>query len=447
MAYFLLYRHANLILDDLTIHPYAKDPKYKQQWTEAQKAVSKSLAKLEILKPDITKKHEQHLERRAAREAPSLASVEDSMNNMSIGKMSPRSQSPTRLDPVEHRDMAVSMANREIQRRSGRSSTHDYQDLSTSMISARRQIDRPTSTHAPPRTSSSKSPSQNGYKYPVVPFTTQRESRRSSNEGIPLPSCTSIKHQPTAPQIPPKEQRTSPPPVPVKTTSSPPLPTKSTKHQTHQFTTTLTPESSLPLRQIFLPTPLRRTFLTHASTNTSSNLETLGLLAGTLMHNALFITTLILPPQTATSDTCEMTDEAVLYNYIDSREASSSSPSSLSNSKRSHGETLLILGWIHTHPTQSCFMSSRDLHSHVWYQVSMPESIAVVCSPRDDAWGVFRLTDPPGVGVVKACRKTGVFHPHDDVVGGLYTDCLGRPGHVVEVEGLVFDTVDLRDAE
>lgn len=77
----------------------------------------------------------------------------------------------------------------------------------------------------------------------------------------------------------------------------------------------------------------------------------------------------------------------------------------------------------------------------------MPESIAVVCSPRDDEWGVFRLTDPPGVGVVKGCERSGVFHPHDDVDGGLYTDCLGRPGHVVEVDGLVFETVDLRDAE
>lgn len=113
-------------------------------------------------------------------------------------------------------------------------------------------------------------------------------------------------------------------------------------------------------------------------------------------------------------------------------------------------EELMVLGWIHTHPSQTCFMSSRDLHTHVWYQVSMPESIAVVCAPGQRAgedWGVFRLTDPPGVGVVRKCEKVGVFHPHDVPPGGggLYTDCVGRPGHVVEVEGLGFEVVDLRD--
>ena len=31
--------------------------------------------------------------------------------------------------------------------------------------------------------------------------------------------------------------------------------------------------------------------------------------------------------------------------------------------------SLLILGWIHTHPTQTVFMSSVDLHTHCSYQV------------------------------------------------------------------------------
>jgi STAM-binding protein len=45
-------------------------------------------------------------------------------------------------------------------------------------------------------------------------------------------------------------------------------------------------------------------------------------------------------------------------------------------------EDLLLLGWIHTHPTQTCFMSSRDLHTHAGYQVMMPESVAIVCAPK-----------------------------------------------------------------
>ncbi len=39
---------------------------------------------------------------------------------------------------------------------------------------------------------------------------------------------------------------------------------------------------------------------------------------------------------------------------------------------------------IHTHPTQSCFMSSMDLHTHVAYQQMLPEAIAIVCAPKGD---------------------------------------------------------------
>lgn len=56
-------------------------------------------------------------------------------------------------------------------------------------------------------------------------------------------------------------------------------------------------------------------------------------------------------------------------------------------------------------------------------------------------WGVFRLTDPPGMKTVLNCHQPGLFHPHAD--GNIYTDAL-RPGHVFEAKGLEFDVVDLR---
>ncbi|EHK99645.1 putative AMSH-like protease sst2 [Glarea lozoyensis 74030] len=72
----------------------------------------------------------------------------------------------------------------------------------------------------------------------------------------------------------------------------------------------------------------------------------------------------------------------------------------------------------------------------------MPESIAIVCAPsKNPSWGVFRLTDPPGMQSVLNCRKTGLFHPHDEA--NVYTDAL-RPGHVCEAEGMEFSVVDLR---
>lgn len=89
------------------------------------------------------------------------------------------------------------------------------------------------------------------------------------------------------------------------------------------------------------------------------------MLCGILKSNALFITRLVIPAQTSTSDTCEMVNESDLFDYCDREE-------------------LMVLGWIHTHPTQTCFMSSRDLHTHVGYQVMMPESIAIVCAPSKE---------------------------------------------------------------
>lgn len=32
---------------------------------------------------------------------------------------------------------------------------------------------------------------------------------------------------------------------------------------------------------------------------------------------------------------------------------------------------LYPLGWIHTHPTQTCFLSSIDVHTHCGYQVGL----------------------------------------------------------------------------
>jgi len=56
-------------------------------------------------------------------------------------------------------------------------------------------------------------------------------------------------------------------------------------------------------------------------------------------------------------------------------------------------------------------------------------------------WGVFRLTDPPGMKTVLNCHRPGLFHPHAE--GNIYTDAL-KPGHVFEAKGLEFDVVDLR---
>ena len=182
-------------------------------------------------------------------------------------------------------------------------------------------------------------------------------------------------------------------------------------------------ESGTPLRTVFLPPDLRHRFMAVAAPNTARNLETCGILCGTLISNALFISKLVVPEQISTSDTCETVNEGALFDYVDS-------------------EDLMVLGWIHTHPTQTCFMSSRDLHTHAGYQAMLPESLAIVCAPsKQPDWGVFRLTDPPGLKAVLACTQSGLFHPHEE--RNMYTDAL-RPGHVFEAKGLEWDVHDMR---
>jgi STAM-binding protein len=103
---------------------------------------------------------------------------------------------------------------------------------------------------------------------------------------------------------------------------------------------------------------------------------------------------------------------------------------------------LITLGWIHTHPTQSCFMSSVDLHTHSGFQRMLPESFAVVCAPTSTPnFGIFRLTDPPGLQAILDCTQKEAFHPHPPVP--IYTDA--DKGHVQIKDTLTLEIVDLRD--
>jgi STAM-binding protein len=87
-----------------------------------------------------------------------------------------------------------------------------------------------------------------------------------------------------------------------------------------------------------------------AQANTRKNLETCAVLAGTLKKGVFTISTLVVPKQEATSDSCSTINEEEIFEAQDQR-------------------GLFQLGWIHTHPTQTCFMSSIDLHTHYSYQV------------------------------------------------------------------------------
>jgi STAM-binding protein len=156
------------------------------------------------------------------------------------------------------------------------------------------------------------------------------------------------------PVRPPKEAL----PLPHEERTEPPV-----EEEKYQFKPAVRLENGQAIRYVFLSSNLRNDFLRIAEPNTKRGLEMCGMLCGSVINGALFITCLLIPDQTCTSDTCETINESAMLDYC-------------------INEDLLIIGWIHTHPTQTCFMSSRDLHTQAGYQVMMPESIAIVCAPK-----------------------------------------------------------------
>lgn len=448
---------------------------------EAEKEVGRNLKKMETLKPRINKRYERYTQlmrdRRSRTPPRGTPHIPPSNRHTHDPALSGVAEP---LEAGENRDLAVKLARTEISRRAtvrkafqqagispeeeqqrraagiwgdwesaayqGRADADNdlsrrIQNVRVNMDDGKRPHDHrvPTTKQPIPRPLPATS-STSTYRYPTVP-------RQKPLDLSPPPPAKVLPQEisrPETPVLPPKESLEnvlngpSPPPLPDKVSSAtsptPPVPAKTPPVAGNDARPELNPssftfkpsaylENGTPLRTVFLPPELRSHFLALASSNTRRNLETCGILCGTLISNALFISRLLIPEQTCTSDTCETVNESAIFDYCDS-------------------EDLMVLGWIHTHPTQTCFMSSRDLHTHCGYQVMLPESIAIVCAPSQTPdWGVFRLTDPPGLKSILGCTQSGLFHPHSET--HIYTDAL-RPGHVFEAKGLEFETVDLR---
>jgi len=436
------------------------------------------ITRLETLKPRIEARYtvwQTALERR--REASEAVDNDRSRSksHVDLAASDPAlAGNSTTLAAAEHGDLAVRLAHKEIKRRgAARKATRqagiseeeeqgrrtaglwddwenalnedgqhgEDEEIRQRMEAARRRMDGSHDmvpdgvgrrlTKPPSRATKPPHPTKNGseYRYPSIskPQPLKYDDRKSESQRTSIALEGAF-----LPPKPPKERyddQIYDGSVPARPDKATPEPSQDeamngkVQLPSYTFRPSAYLENGSPLRTVFLPPTLREKFLSIAATNTRANLETCGILCGTLISNALFISHLVIPEQKSTSDTCETVNESALFDYCDS-------------------EDLMVLGWIHTHPSQTCFMSSRDLHTHCGYQVMMPESIAIVCAPsKNPSWGVFRLTDPPGMQSVLNCRQTGLFHPHAET--NVYTDAI-RPGHVFEAFGLEFEVVDLR---
>ncbi|XP_064458397.1 STAM-binding protein-like [Ornithodoros turicata] len=173
------------------------------------------------------------------------------------------------------------------------------------------------------------------------------------------------------------------------------------------------------LRTVVVPGGLFSKFLKLASRNTEKNIETCAILAGKLSKNQLNVSHVLVPKQSGSSDSCFTESEEEVLEYQDRL-------------------GLDTVGWVHTHPTQTAFMSSVDLHTHCSYQLMLPEAIAVVCSPKYEENKIFSLTVDHGLSYISNCNLSG-FHPHPKEPP-LYEECK----HVKIDEKAPVTVVDLR---
>jgi STAM-binding protein len=118
-----------------------------------------------------------------------------------------------------------------------------------------------------------------------------------------------------------------PPPVPL---SAPPTTSNAAPPEDR-----VSKDSSHPavpgLKTVSLPRECLPRFLAIAKVNTSNNKETCGLLLGKDKGHKFVVTTLLIPKQHSTSDTCTMDEEELVLQFTEER-------------------SLITLGWVGVFP-------------------------------------------------------------------------------------------------
>ena len=178
----------------------------------------------------------------------------------------------------------------------------------------------------------------------------QEERERRERSVPPPPYCQPAKYS-SPPSAPPPALTTTSPVPQIDRASKP----GAGPSQAPEFDRAVKPAvKSGGLRTVVLPGDLTDKFLSIARTNSGRGLETLGTLGGSLSNNRLVVTHLLIPKQVGKSDSCTMEGLEDVWDTHDK-------------------ENIIFMGWIHTHPAYSVFLSSVDMHNQYEWQHMLPE--------------------------------------------------------------------------
>lgn len=391
-AYILYTKYITLFVEKISKHPGMKGS-YLPEWDQTKQTLKQVFPIAEKLKSELIKKYTQEyniMVKNKERQEAEAALQEERRNKERMDRLLYEQQKLVALQ----------------QQRQQRKQQRDEEEVVP---------DRPV-TPTPP--CGGLSPSD---VYPLLLPEVEDDA-----SGTPLPKTATF--APLAmdcqvPDIPSRASKPSAPPlapldvvrraIPTVDRSTKPLPL-------------LSPEpyflGTQGLRTVVVPETLFSRFLHMCRWNTEKNIETCAILAGKFSKNQLMISHLLVPKQSGTADSCFTESEEEVLEYQDV-----------------YG--LDTIGWVHTHPSQTAFMSSVDLHTHCSYQLMLPEAVAIVCSPKYNQNKIFSLTVDHGLSFISQCNGSG-FHPHPNDPP-LYEECK----HIRFDERATVTVVDLRSWE
>ncbi|KAF9082064.1 hypothetical protein BGX23_000134 [Mortierella sp. AD031] len=307
-SYILYMRFCNLVINELHKHVEYGQTGYKAAITSLNKSAMTAMEEIGKLKPVLEKKYQEYQQYITQREEMQLAQAQAQAQVINAHHQQYEAHRRHESDRAAQERQDVEWAGRQpVQGWSLAKALEGVPGLNTTTMQAGQQ-------HLGHQRDYSSPDGVSEIQYPEYH---RHHHHHHPRQEASAPTVT--RHQSLVPTP------TGPPPAlprkPVTQSNAPRLPPKILiEEDVHEF--------SQGLRTLIVPVRLLDRFLNIVRPNTNRKLETCGILAGVLSRNKLTVTTLIIPKQTATSDTCSTTNEDELFEYQSERD-------------------LMTLGWIH----------------------------------------------------------------------------------------------------